>query len=141
MSDESQSIGGDGPGDEDERPIPIENLDRVVANVRFLQENGYLRYTNRPPLFRIHPLEAEQRAKERARMSALADQTGRPGQLSAWIARSKWVFVGALILLAIAHATRYEHVAWVTDGGAEIRWDRWLHRTCIYPVRGQVRCF
>jgi len=75
-------------------------------------------------------------------MTAVAHPAGRLEEAALRIVRLRWLWlVGAVIFLAIAHFTRYEHIAWVTDGGAEIRWDRWLHRTCVYPVRGQHRCF
>lgn len=36
-------------------PLPLEVLDKTVENARWLQEQGLLRPTRRPPLLRIHP--------------------------------------------------------------------------------------
>jgi len=36
-------------------PIPLDELQRIVDNVRWLQQEGLLRHTRGPPLLRIHP--------------------------------------------------------------------------------------
>jgi len=49
---------------------------------------------------------------------------------------------GGAILLATAYFTRYQHVAFITEGGAaKTVWYRWLHGT-VFTVEGtDPRCF
>ena len=104
-------------------------LDRMIANVRFLIENGHLRPKRLPGIQMIDPRPAKP-----TDVRDVTTQEGTPAALRpasrVWRGLPKWAWAALLLLTlgATAHLTRYQHIP---AAGEMAFWDRWSHRICV----------